>query len=284
VGVRVLCEMSACRVCLDAGLVENLICPCACRGSSELVHRTCLDLWRSTRNSRVRESFVQCSVCLSEYKFGRTDVTPRSRRRIAARIAGKGVLGLAMVQLWLLAASASLAAVNVEPLAPVLRASCGLSDAAASSFVDKFLRCWPTYYTVALVSSLAGLGVLGLVVACCEARSTRRTLGPGYEDADVFAGAFWPDCFAVEGDGDAAVVCCALGATLLVMLGVFFAVACVVVSVQDAWQRKVRRQGLKELCAAYPVLDLPTSSAEQLDPGLQERLREELRERLACAA
>lgn len=58
-----------CRFCLEPGTLDNrenpLLTPCACKGSSGYVHKTCLWHWRQTD---VRENQdIKCPVCLSHY-------------------------------------------------------------------------------------------------------------------------------------------------------------------------------------------------------------------------
>lgn len=56
-----------CRICLDESVNRfDFIAPCNCKGSSQYVHRDCLDKWRSAREDK---AFSKCTECLREYKL-----------------------------------------------------------------------------------------------------------------------------------------------------------------------------------------------------------------------
>jgi len=86
-----------------------------------------------------------------------------------------------------------------------------------------------------------------------------------------------PDEIMFGTDGEAFVICCALVLVTLLLLGIFFVIAFLVALVQKAWQNKLKREGMKELCLMYRVLDLPSSSSEDLNEDLQRTLIEEVR-------
>jgi len=87
-----------CRICFDSEPREELIAPCACRGSIEFVHADCLREWMlRTMNSESRHT---CSQCTSTYTIQRG--VWASRRRIL-RLA---LAVIAFVLLALLMASA----------------------------------------------------------------------------------------------------------------------------------------------------------------------------------
>lgn len=58
-----------CRVCLDDGGDEKMISPCCCKGSSLLIHSTCLERWQilSLKKNMLSHALV-CSTCLSLYR------------------------------------------------------------------------------------------------------------------------------------------------------------------------------------------------------------------------
>ena len=58
-----------CRYCLEeTDLRTNpLIRPCKCKGSSQYVHRTCIQLWRNTTS--VQKFVSHCQVCLTPYSL-----------------------------------------------------------------------------------------------------------------------------------------------------------------------------------------------------------------------
>ncbi len=55
-----------CRICLENDSIDKLITPCKCSGSSEYVHRNCLNRWLKTRSGRKR---MQCEICKSNYVY-----------------------------------------------------------------------------------------------------------------------------------------------------------------------------------------------------------------------
>lgn len=62
-------DLKQCRICLDEVEVQYLIRPCLCKGTSEYVHISCLEIWRqSTINAN---NLYRCDVCHYRYKFSR---------------------------------------------------------------------------------------------------------------------------------------------------------------------------------------------------------------------
>lgn len=60
-------EEALCRICRGDGEHEALFAPCACRGSMEWVHPSCLQQWRDT--SQNPESRVRCETCKQPYRL-----------------------------------------------------------------------------------------------------------------------------------------------------------------------------------------------------------------------
>lgn len=56
----------SCRICLEPASRNEVIAPCACRGSQKWVHRKCLDTWRTSREDR---AFSKCTECLTPYEL-----------------------------------------------------------------------------------------------------------------------------------------------------------------------------------------------------------------------
>nr|GEU29540.1 zinc finger, RING-CH-type [Tanacetum cinerariifolium] len=55
-----------CRICLQRNGFEDedLISPCMCKGTQELVHRACLDHWRSVKEGF---DFSHCTTCKAQF-------------------------------------------------------------------------------------------------------------------------------------------------------------------------------------------------------------------------
>ncbi|KAF3610264.1 hypothetical protein DY000_02044960 [Brassica cretica] len=50
-----------CRICLENDRGDELISPCMCKGTQKLVHRSCLDHWRSLNDGGF--AFSNCTTC-----------------------------------------------------------------------------------------------------------------------------------------------------------------------------------------------------------------------------
>jgi len=261
----------SCRICLDVGDEQDLISPCMCSGTSQIVHRTCLDVWRCSRSHR--DAFTKCGVCLFEYKLQRGHVSQTSRRCIAVMLVGRGLFSLLVIQVWLLGVGGIIALANFEVMRPILDISCGsCGPDCQNSFWKRVSLCWPIYYGMALGASLASLGAISLIGTCiCPARH-RRDIRPVDEDGICM---MCPDDW-FTGFDDADEMCCAIVMIFLIIFGIFFVVAFLVALVQRSWQKKLRREELRELCQRYRILDLPLSAVEELESALQQQLTEEV--------
>ena len=59
-------EEHVCRICYEAEPADELVQPCACRGSSTWVHHGCLAYWR--RTSSKPEAAYRCGQCGDDYR------------------------------------------------------------------------------------------------------------------------------------------------------------------------------------------------------------------------
>lgn len=72
-------EPPSCRICLESDPANDLISPCRCRGSTQYVHRQCLDQWRATDAAGQR--FKQCDICKFNFIIDELDNdTPEQMR------------------------------------------------------------------------------------------------------------------------------------------------------------------------------------------------------------
>jgi hypothetical protein len=53
-----------CRICLEVDRVDDLCCPCDCKGTSKWVHGRCQMHWMAVSGSR------KCSVCNYDFAGG----------------------------------------------------------------------------------------------------------------------------------------------------------------------------------------------------------------------
>jgi hypothetical protein len=56
-----------CRICLESDGADDLIAPCFCSGTSEFVHRSCLDRWRAVKQNA--RAFTHCTTCGFEFRL-----------------------------------------------------------------------------------------------------------------------------------------------------------------------------------------------------------------------
>ena len=251
--------MVCCRICLEPPV--DCISPCACAGSCGLVHRRCLETWQCSR--RTREAFLRCPTCNQPYAFGRKAPRLRSRRRICGALVGRGLLGLFLAQGWLIALALLLAVGDTLYAQPPTR----FAERFRQNLEERALA----YYLVALLASLAALGLLALF--SCTFRD---------EPSDAEIVCFDLPCpEAATGEGDAVVLCFILLVLALAVLGVFVLVAFIVMAVQAAWQRQMVKESLRDVCSAYPVLDVAVAAPHELDASFQEELRQEILSSLA---
>ncbi len=57
-----------CRICKESEIVHTeLIAPCECKGTLELVHRRCLERWQRYQFSHGTEDTSVCPMCKTVY-------------------------------------------------------------------------------------------------------------------------------------------------------------------------------------------------------------------------
>ena len=61
--------MVECRICFEDGVVEQLISPCSCDGTSKWIHESCLQKWREETIGR--DSVQRCEICKAYYLIER---------------------------------------------------------------------------------------------------------------------------------------------------------------------------------------------------------------------
>eukprot|EP00270_Netrium_digitus_P019196 TRINITY_DN7529_c0_g1_i1.p1 TRINITY_DN7529_c0_g1~~TRINITY_DN7529_c0_g1_i1.p1 ORF type:complete len:375 (+),score=85.07 TRINITY_DN7529_c0_g1_i1:253-1377(+) len=65
-------QIGECRICQEEDDVSNLEQPCACSGTLEFAHRSCVQKWCNEKRNTV------CEICHQPYKSGYTAPRPRS--------------------------------------------------------------------------------------------------------------------------------------------------------------------------------------------------------------
>lgn len=71
-------EAATCRFCLETGSADGMIAPCLCAGTSQFVHRACLDEWRAQES--MPRAFTHCPSCKFQYITDSPPEDPRERR------------------------------------------------------------------------------------------------------------------------------------------------------------------------------------------------------------
>eukprot|EP00439_Symbiodinium_sp_Y106_P078175 s275_g16.t6 len=297
-------DKAQCRFCLETG-GDDLIAPCMCKGHSKWVHRRCLDKWRS--EGRGVRSFTHCPTChfayLMELKRAPTETEQhiRERRRaILRRAVGQFFLGAILVQVLLCLVAflirlcdPSSELVRLMPFFTPL-----LPDEDTRSYLDTFRFHKSTYYFASLVLSLATVGVVVSIMACCnlckpsmvtdgpmQALQTQHPITTYYqmracEDCcecclrcqgrpccDSCNDCPTPNLPTSSGGGGGdnnnsggAVLGVILIAivVLFALVGFFFAMAAFVTWMQKVWSRYLALKELRALTGEYIVKDPPT--------------------------
>lgn len=88
-----------CRICFETEPAVDLFSPCGCTGSTQWVHRQCLDRWRAVANPACNA----CEVCNVEYKYNRQYSTADTLRIIRTLERLQQHLQLRRTYLWFLA-------------------------------------------------------------------------------------------------------------------------------------------------------------------------------------
>ena len=69
---------ATCRFCLETGSADGMIAPCLCAGTSQFVHRACLNEWRAQES--MPRAFSHCPSCKFQYITDSPPEDPRERR------------------------------------------------------------------------------------------------------------------------------------------------------------------------------------------------------------
>ena len=145
-------DTPACRICFEGDSDGELIVPCLCSGSSQWVHRQCLDSWRAVSVSQ--PAFRRCTTCMFHYVYERPLVAPSTWHTIKCRLlVVRDLLGIVLlIQLWLI----------------LLAAIIGAFDSGAGHHLSHhFSHISPNslYYLFSVLVSLALFGVFGLLAS-----------------------------------------------------------------------------------------------------------------------
>ncbi|KAF3574558.1 hypothetical protein F2Q69_00063552 [Brassica cretica] len=156
-----------CRICLENDselLGDELISPCMCKGTQQLVHRSCLDHWRSVKEGF---AFSHCTTCKAQFHLRVESFEDNNswrsnswRRKVKFRLfVARDVLLVFLAVQTVIAVMAGLAYMMDK------------DGEFRNSFNDDWDRILskhpiPFYYCIGVVTFFVLTGFLGLVLHC----------------------------------------------------------------------------------------------------------------------
>eukprot|EP00931_Biecheleriopsis_adriatica_P093246 TRINITY_DN66994_c0_g1_i1.p1 TRINITY_DN66994_c0_g1~~TRINITY_DN66994_c0_g1_i1.p1 ORF type:complete len:398 (+),score=66.02 TRINITY_DN66994_c0_g1_i1:106-1299(+) len=158
-----------CRLCFEEG-GEDLIAPCACKGSSKWIHRECLNRWRTTGSNP--RSLTNCCECGFQYELDLHRVMDSEgeerRRRFMRRLAGQGVGCFVGTQLVIILLGMIVRAIDSqEKLVKVFNFKQHEGqDGVSGDFINALQHHKTSYYVAGLLALLFILGVTTSFAAC----------------------------------------------------------------------------------------------------------------------
>lgn len=164
-------ESPECKICFEhTNLPDNqLISPCACKGSQKYIHRKCLDTWRVYNTGA--QAFYQCQTCKVDYKFTKS-ISQEKRIKAILRFILKMTMEIIAVCI------ISMATIAMNTFATMLYMG---SYLCFSHFVDTL----PMGTFVSLVEFGIGATVYFLFALCSmPSTSTRTTSTTSYNYYD----------------------------------------------------------------------------------------------------
>ncbi len=219
----VLNEDETCRYCLYNAPAKDLIQPCNCKGGSLLVHRQCLNKWRSSSE----KAFYECNECRFKYLFVDDQVAIKESAHRRWALAMVVVEALVLLLLFI-------AAIALLALIPF--------------FLD---ATHPRYVECLGLSSIFVfffLGIIGFIhwlIVVCTSSGGR---GGGGSGGNIYY------CPGNGGGGDSKDACMIMIA-ICVIIGVFYAVYTYAVIIQGIIERRLEKKTLFYSCKERVVVD-----------------------------
>jgi len=193
-------EERQCRICLESDFPHTMIAPCRCKGSSQWVHRDCLDEWRIHEEDR---AFSHCTECQFQYHFVDTGHAERQRKlqtRFCWFVSRDVCLVTVVIQIIILSLAWLVRLVDVynnQVLLHILCPDCGGSGASNDAppradttnstvipFDDNTTQGhfnheeFAIYYAYGFLFLLVCLGMMGSIVLCknkCQISKIKET-------------------------------------------------------------------------------------------------------------
>ncbi len=148
-----------CRICRDCEPCNDLIAPCSCIGSIEYVHRSCLDKWRSTSETRFRE----CEICKFVYEM--EDIQD-SDKLLNKRLLKYKCLVMCDI-LWFIICQQALVLIltGFTSLIPGISEKLHIDN----HFVASYIAGWIGFFGI--------IGLVGVFIGCTESRENESGSG-----------------------------------------------------------------------------------------------------------
>ncbi|CAM6048219.1 unnamed protein product [Sphagnum compactum] len=246
---------ACCRICLELESLapgDELIAPCMCKGTQQLVHRSCLDHWRSVKEGF---SFSHCTTCKAQFHLRPELPEDHSWRKIKFKlfVARDVFLVFLAVQ----------TAISVLGGITYLLYNGQLRGPFNGSWNEIFKKHpIPFYYCVGVFLFFLILGVAGMVIHCLS-MGHNGGCADGCRDACYAWGCFPA---SIEACG----VFLIIFVILFAILGVVYGLLAATMAIQRIWQQHYHILTKRVLTKEYIVEDLhgnykpPTLAAEHV--------------------
>ena len=244
-------DVPTCRICFDPD--GELIIPCLCKGSSQYIHRQCLDDWRAVNINK--PAFSQCSTCHFPYVYEPIVTTSAEQTQNALKYR---LLLVRDVALFILA---------VQLVLVLFASLIGLLDRAAGDNIRLALPSSSPYllfYLTALLLSLVLLGLFGLIAKCCGWEDRLLQRHPLQREGccdDGCACTNW-ECHHCcrfggggGGGGEALIVMLVIVVVVLAVFGIFYGILYGSMIVERLSSRHVKRRWYRNEVEKFRVVD-----------------------------
>jgi hypothetical protein len=264
----------------DDGASRDMIQPCHCAGSSQYVHRACLDNWRATKpNAR---SFTHCDVCQFEFEIESADPEQEAQlaksrlRRFRLLVARDTLLVFLAFQLMIIGLGALIHLVDTR------------NDNKLRDLFPDWLseHGKTTYYICGFVLFFLILGIIGMFHRCCchEDHAGRPRGGGG-------CGGCWYCGSGSGGGGNGCsgegvvilLVICAILIVIIFLIGVIVGIVAISALMQRIFQRHMHVLWLRQETKRFRVVDLSSSSLRSASTPAISSLRSALTPTMAVA-
>ena len=245
-------DLPTCRICFEPD--GELIIPCLCAGSSQYIHRQCLDDWRAVNINR--PAFSQCSTCHFQYVYEPilSSSAEQTQNALKYRL--------------LLIRDITLVILAVQLVLVLFASLVGFLDQAAGDNIRLALPSTNPYllfYLTALLFSLALLGLFGLIAKCCGWEDRLLQRHPLQREGccdDGCACTNWDcqHCCRVGGGGgggggEALIVMLVIVVVVLAVFGIFYGILYGSMIVERLSSRHVKRRWYRNEVEKYRVVD-----------------------------